>query len=169
MSKNKLIPTIVLSVICITVTLLLSVINIFTAPKIEENQYIKTQEALKTVMPDGAPFEKIENGKGFPESITEIYKSSDGGLVFKVKTKGYKDGLVIVCGIDKDGKITGTDTISSKETYGAEDKLNELFSGKTSVDYDGVPVVSGATRTREGYGKAISDAYKAFDILKGGS
>ena len=70
MLKNKILPTIVLSVICITVALVLAVANIFTAPLIEKNQNEATQKALRDVYPEGNEFEKLDLSKhSFPEEI----------------------------------------------------------------------------------------------------
>ena len=169
MSKNKLMPTIVLSAICICVVALLALINMFTAPQIAANQEEKLQNALLEVMPKGGSFEEIENIESLPESVTDVFKSANGGYVIQIKTAGYKTGLVIVCGIDAEGQITGAKFTQSNETLGAESVLGEKYVGKTLTDYTSVEVVSGATMTSKGYQGAIADALAAFEILKGGN
>ena len=106
MLKSKLMPTIMLSAICIITVALLALVNLVTEPQIEKNQYQKLQDALCEVMPDGGEFSEAELS-GLPGEVTSAYKASNGGYVFQVSSKGLKAGLVVICGIDKDGKITG--------------------------------------------------------------
>ena len=169
MSKNKLMPTIVLSAICICVVSLLAVINLFTAPQIKANQEEKLQNALLEVMPEGGSFEKLEGVDGLPETVTDAFRSANGGYVFGTKVAGYKTGLIIVCGVDAEGRITGAKFTQSNETLGAESLLGEKYVGKTQSDYATVEAISGATMTSKGYQKAIADSLAAFEILKGGN
>ena len=169
MSKNKLMPTVVLSVICIIVVALLALINLVTSPQIKENQEKKLQEALLEVMPDGVSFEEVTDTAALPDSVTAAYKSANGGYVFQAKVKGYKTGLVIVCGVNADGRVTGSKYIKSSETLGAENVLGEKYVGKDMSDYSSVEVVSGATMTSNGYESAIGAALESFKILTGGN
>ena len=166
MVKNKIIPTVVLSAICIAVALILSVANIFTAPKIEENQRKKVTEALKEVYPQSESFEEVDiSSLGLPTEISAVYATNDGGYVFKASVKGYSTGLVIMCGIDAEGKITGTRYIESKETNGAEKILDGSFNGLTSGS--ALPeFIKGSTRTSEAYRSAVELSFRSFEILK---
>ena len=166
MAKNKLIPTIVLTAICIAVALLLSVANIFTAPKIEENQRKKVTEALKEVSPQSESFEELDiSSLGLPEEISAVYVSNDGGYVFKASVKGYSTGLIIMCGIDAEGKITGTKYIESNETNGAEKLLDGAYTGLSSGS--ALPeFIKGSTRTSEAYRTAVELSFKSFEIIK---
>ena len=168
MSKSKLMPTVVLSAICITVVALLALINIFTAPVIKTNQEAKLQASLKEVMPEASSFKRVEDTSKLPETVTDVFASNNGGYVFQMEVTGYSTGLIIVCGIDAEGRITGATYTKSSETLGAENELGEKYVGKTAADYTTVDVISGATRTSEGYRKAITDALISFDILTGG-
>ena len=165
MSKNKLMPTVVLSSICICVVALLALINLFTAPIIKANQEKKLQEALLEVMPDGGSFVEVENLTGLPETVTKVFCSETRGYVFQIKAKGFKTGMVIVCGIDKDGHITGSKCIKSQETNGAENILPEKYVGKTLSDYANVEIIANSTKTSDGYKAAITDAFDAFNSL----
>ena len=51
--KNKILPSIVLATICIVVALLLSVVNMVTAPMIEAAKAEKIQKMLSGVLPEG--------------------------------------------------------------------------------------------------------------------
>jgi len=165
MSKNKLMPTIVLSSICVCVVALLAAINLFTAPIIKANQEKKLQEALLEAMPNGGTFVEVESLAGMPGAVTDVFASENGGYVFQIKAKGFKTGMIIVCGIDKDGYITGSKCIKSQETNGAESFLPEKYVGKTVSDYSSVEIIANSTKTSDGYKAAITDAFSAYGIL----
>ena len=169
MSRNKLMPTVVLSSICICVVALLAVINLFTAPVIVENQAKKLQESLLEVMPEGGEFEEVEEIDGLPANITDVYAAENGGYVFQTNVKGFKTGMIIVCGIDANGCITGTKCIKSQETNGAEKLLPERFTGKTLSEIANVEIIANSTKTSEGYKSAVADAFAAYQILTGGN
>ena len=168
MVKNKILPTVVLSAICIVVALLLAVANMVTSPIIENAQREKEAKVIRQVYPDGESFESVSLEKNkLPASITEAYAANDGGFVFKAAVKGYKDGLVILVGVSADGKIVDSKYVESQETNGAENKLDGAYNGKTAQDLEAI-IISSSTRTSEGYTRAIEDSLSAYGILKGG-
>ena len=171
MRKNKFIPVIVLTLICVTVALALAVANAFTAPVIERAQAEKTAKLLREVYPNGDGFDPIDpqsvNGS-LPESIIEIYATVDGGYVYKAKVKGFNPDLTVLVGVDPSGAITDTKYLQSGETLSAEDKLDGAYKG-TTADTFSVEKISGATYTSEGYAQAVSDSLTAFAVMKGGS
>lgn len=167
MLKNKILPTVVLTAICVTVALLLSVANIFTSDVIEKAQQEKVAKTLRVVYPSGESFEAVDTeGKELPASISEAYRANDGGYVFKASVKGYKSGLVIMVGISPDGAVTDTKWVESQETNGAEDKLDGAYNGKNQNDLEAV-IISGSTKTSKGYKDAVNDALDAYEKLKG--
>ena len=113
--------------ICSVMVLLLATTNYFTAPIIEENNIKATNNALKEVMPAGESFEKIDTSTlTLPEKVTEVYKETTGvGYVVKLTTSGYGSGMVIMCGVDMNGTVTGTTCIASNETLGYEKSFGE--------------------------------------------
>ena len=168
---NKIKPILSLCLICAITVLTLAVINLFTAPEIEKNQTLKTETSLKKVMGeednDDLKFTAI-NTKGHAKEITDIFKCENGGYVFRVKVKGFKSGLVVLCGINADGKITGAECLESSETYGAEKIIGDSYVVKDSESYSETALVSGATKTSTGYKQAIKIAFEAFDKITGG-
>lgn len=171
MTKKNLMPVIVLSAICIAAALLLSVINIFTGPRIADNKEKKANEKLVMVYPGGSDFKKLDlaSYEGLPASITAAYSEGSGGFVIQSTVTGWKPGLVIMCGIDANGKIVGADYIASNETLGAENGLGGRFVGKdkNTVTPD---LVAGPTAkmTTGAYYNAIKDSLEAYNLLKGG-
>lgn len=169
MLKNKILPTIVLTSICIAVALILSVANMLTVPVIEQAQKDKVAESLRIVYPSGESFESVDvTDRGLPESITEVYAANDGGYVFKSEVKGYKSGLIIMIGVNAEGAITDTKYVESQETNGAEDKLDGAYNGKTVESLETV-LISGSTKTSNAYKQAVTDSLDAYGILKGDS
>ncbi len=168
MLKSKLMPTIVLSLICIVTVALLALVNVVTAPQIKANQDQKLQESLLEVMPDGGKFTKLDLN-GLPSEINDAYKSTSGGYVFQMSVVGFKSGLVVICGIDSDGRITGAKCLQSSETNGKEHVLGEKYVGKTQDDYQSVEIISNSTKTCVGYRNAVKAALDAYDILTGGA
>ena len=159
-----------LLVICAVMAVLMAVTNTITAPIIEQNQAAAANDALKVVMPNGEGFEKMDvSGYTLPATVSEVYSEASGGYVFKLTTTGYSSGLVILCGVNADGTISGATCLSSSETLGYEKTFGENFIGKNMEGVDGVDTVSGATRTTGAYRDAMKDALNVAVILGGGS
>lgn len=159
-----------LLVICAVMAVLMAVTNTITAPIIEQNQAAAANDALKVVMPNGQGFEKMDvSGYTLPATVSEVYSEASGGYVFQLTTTGYSSGLVILCGVNADGTISGATCLSSSETLGYEKTFGENFIGKNMEGVDGVDTVSGATRTTGAYRDAMKDALNAAVILGGGS
>lgn len=174
MNKN-IKSVIVLTIICIVVGAMLAVTNFVTKPIIDESNRKKSVESCFEVMEDAEDFEEIDLASfDLPSTITNVYKEKNGkGYVFRMKTSGYKSGLVIMCGINSEGKITGVKTLASGETAGIGKKTEEpeyqnQYIGKDQSLKE-VEAISGATITSTAYKKAIQDAFKAYNTVKGGN
>lgn len=153
--------------ICGVMTLLLATTNYFTAPIIKENERAATNKALKEVMPKGETFEMVDiSALTLPEKVTEVYKETGGvGYVVKLTTSGYGSGMVIMCGVDMNGTVTGTTCIASNETLGYEKTFGENFTNKNNAEIDSVDTVAGATKTTEAYKDAVIDAVNTANVL----
>lgn len=157
--------------ICAVITLLLATTNYITAPIIEKNQNASANQALLEVMPEGKGFETIDiTSIELPSTVTEAYKeTSNQGYVIKLVTAGYGMDMVIMCGVSKDGVVTGAVCLSSNETLGKEKTYGENFTDKDQAGVEAVEIISGATKTTEAYKNAIKDALNTAIILDGGS
>ena len=174
MKKSNFMPSIVLGAICLVVALLLSLVNSITAPVIEAAQNAAANESLVVVLPGGSNFEEIALDTSYPAAITKGYKA-DGGYVFQANVTGKSSGLIVLCGIDSDGKIVGTKVISDQETDDYDKNVFPFVEG-TDGKYKGMDLnsfapylVSGATLTSKAYGEAIKAALQAYVIANGGS
>lgn len=170
--RDFIAPVLVLTVICIVISAALAVTNMVTKPIIEETEAKNAEAARREVMPQADGFELVEIS-GLPETVTEVYKSTnDVGYVFMLTCDGYggKDTMNLICGIDNDGFIVATKVLSHKETAGlgskvAEEPFADQFVGK-DASLEGVEAISGASRSSGYYINGIKDAFTAFDMVK---
>ncbi len=161
---------IALTAICAVISILLAITNLITAPIIEENASAAANEALLVVYPDGGDFTQVDISTfELPATVTDAYSASNGGYVIKLLTSGYGANMVLMCGIDGAGTVTGATCLSSSETLGYEKTYGDSVTGKTVADIDAVETISGATMTTSGYKNAVKDALNATIILGGGS
>ncbi len=169
--KNSIKNLAVFVSICTVITLLLAVTNSFTAPIIEKNQNAAANAALLEVMPEGTGFDAVDvSAYTLPSTVSEIYKETSGkGYVVKLVTSGYGTDMVIMCGVDSDGVVTGAVCLSSNETLSKEKTYGENFAGKDSAGVDAVDIIGGATKTTAAYKNAVKDALNTAIILGGGS
>ena len=173
MKKTNLMPSVVLGSICIVVALLLAVVNMITGPIIEDAQNAAANAALLEVLPDGKDFKKVEITSEYPEIVKEGFKA-DGGYVFKMSVTGKSSGLVIMCGIDAEGRVVGTKVISNEETPGYAAKVFPKVEGVDGaykgMDLEGFEpeLVSGATLTSKAYAEAVKAALQSAILAGGG-
>jgi electron transport complex protein RnfG len=168
--KKHIKSVISLTAICAVVALLLGVTNFITAPIIKKQEDQKVAKALLVVLPNGEEFKNVDlSSYKLPATVTEAYSEKNGGYVFKMTTTGYASGLVVLCGVDSEGKVTGATCIASSETNGAEKDYGSKFINKTADEVDSIDTVSGSTKTTLAYKNAVKDALNSFTILNGGS
>ena len=172
MKQSKIYPSFVLGCICLAVALLLSVINMFTSPIIADRANQLADGAKTEVLPGGKGFEDITADFEFPSAVNEAF-AADIGYVFRVTGKGRNGDIVVMVGVDSEGKVTGTKIISEGESNGYKEKVFTRVQG-TDGEYTGMtldtfaPVVaSGATLTSNGFADAMKAALQAFSIANG--
>lgn len=163
-----------LTIICAVIGIALAATNGLTLPIIKVNEAEAVQQSLKVVMPEGSDFSLIDiTNYEFPETILEVYGETGGGHVFKLETSGYSSGMVILCGVDKNGLVTGATCMSSGETLGHEKTYGNLLVKRTINSIDSVDTVASATKTTTGYKNAVKDALTAAELInksvKGGA
>ncbi|MBR5246464.1 MAG: FMN-binding protein [Clostridia bacterium] len=168
--KKHIKSIISLTIICAVMAVALALTNSVTAPLIEKNQAAAANEALLVVMPDGGDFTAVDLTKyTLPETVTEAFTASNGGCVIKLTTKGYGPNMVVMCGVDANGVVTGAVCLSSNETLGVEKTYGDTAKGAAIDTIDDVATVSGATMTTGAYKNAIKDALNTAIILGGGT
>ena len=173
LNKENLKPIVVLSLICIVAAVLLAAVNSVTGPIIEAAQNAATNEALLVVLPNGKNFEEFEITSEYP-SIVEAGWKADGGYVFKLRVNGNSE-MLIMCGIDSDGKVAGVEVISETETSGLKEPVFDRVLGENGV-YAGMDLagfepflVSGSTFTSQAFSDSVKASLQSFVIANGGS
>ena len=168
-----------LFIICAIVSVALAAVNGITAPIILERQNQAAAGALLEVMPDGGTFEAVDlSTYELPASVKEAHKASNGGFVIQVEWAGFNPGNVSMVGVSADGKITGTKTITVKDSGGnGKDSATEIpnmdanghYVGADATTIDGVDTIGGVTVSTKAYRAAVKDALNAAIILGGGN
>ena len=169
-------PVVVLSVIALIVSLLLAMVNSFTAPIIEENQKAATLAAYVDVMPTVSSASDLEEVTDYTtENITGAVKATDGSLAIKAEEKGFDGGiLTVIMGFDANGAETGIWVDASTQTKGigsnvsTEDYLaqfNGMDGTKNIVMNQDFDAYSGATISSTALFAAINDCINCFNEL----
>lgn len=159
-----------LTLICAVVSVLMALTNYITAPIIEKNQAAAANAALLVVMPEGGEFSEVDiSAYELPASVTGAYSESNGGYVLQMNVTGYSSNMIVMCGVDEGGKVTGATCLSSGETLGYEKTYGENMAGKNADEIYALDTIGGATKTTEAYKTAVKDALNAAIILGGGS
>lgn len=105
-----------------------------TRPRIEAQEELIRQEALRQVMPEsvGDRLEPVEAGKEI--EYWRVFKG-DGqrvrGYIFIAEKYGYSSVIETMVGMKLDGTITGVRILSQNETPGLGAKIVEVVSDKT--------------------------------------
>ena len=168
--KKQIKAIFALFAICLVTALLLALANALTAPMIEKAENAAANAALLEVLPDGEDFQKIDiSGFELPSTVVEAYSEKNGGKVFKLVTSGYSPDLIIMCGINADGSVSGALCLSSGETLGYEKTYGESLKGATDATINDIDTISGATKTTAAYRSAVLDAINAAKIIGGES
>ncbi len=149
-----------LLVITAVVAVALAGVNSITAPKIEQLNAEKTQQAIEAVLPGGFDTQ-ITDYTDDTGLVTNVYSGANG-YAFEVTPAGFDNTITMMVGVDHDGKVLGISIVSHTETSGlgavaaASTSAGESFrgqfvgmSGSVSVTKDGgeVDALTGATIT----------------------
>lgn len=175
--KANIIPTIVLTLICITAALLLALAHDATKDSIAEQKEKKFSESVETLF-GKCDITLIDDDFG-NDSVKAVAVTSDGKTAVQVCTDGYsKGGINILVGIDEKGKISGIEFVALGETPGLGSKVRdeasfrEQFIGASEAPVE-CDFISGATFSSKGMKKAIDTALEVYTenkeaILSGG-
>ena len=113
-------PVVVLSVIALIVSLLLAMVNSFTAPIIEDNQKAATLAAYVDVMPTVSSASDLEEVTDYTtENITGAVKATDGSLDASTQTKGIGSNVATDSFLAQFDGMDGTQNITLGQGYDA--------------------------------------------------
>ncbi|MBQ8906385.1 MAG: FMN-binding protein [Ruminococcus sp.] len=161
--REKIVPPLVLLLICICVSGLLVLANAATKDKIRAAQEEKLKQSLVDVFGE-ADYQTLEQTY---EGVTQVIRDDKNRVIFDITVDGYaKDGLQLLIGIDESGAVCGISIVSIGETPGLGTKVQgdaflEQFNGINSAAFT-VDTITGATYSSNGMKKAVETVMKTY-------
>lgn len=177
--KDKIMPPLVLTIICIVVSGLL--VLAYNATYVD-NTGVLTDDMKKgceEIFGKG-DYEIMLDGEGDSktpvtfdtEGVNSIITDKDNGrCVIEITEDGYsKGGLHLLIGFDENGAVCGISILTIGETPGLGTKVQDSayldrFKGITSPDFQ-VDGITGATYSSKGMNNAVETAVNAYSKLK---
>ena len=175
MKKNILVPTIALFIICLVATTLLAFANSVTAPIIEELAVQTEMESRKKVLTLAEEFtDESSNGVSYALGVDKDGKEI--GMIFTTTAKSYGGEILVMTGVDMDGKVSGVELLSINDTAGLgmnadSDDFKSQFVGKSGeiglnknnpADNE-IQALTGATITSKAVTNAVNIALELFE------
>jgi electron transport complex protein RnfG len=167
---SKIIPSLVLTVICVVASLLLVFSHELTKDRIAQQKEQKFNASVEALF--GKTDSKLIDGN-FGDGIEAIAVTPDKKTAVQVVADGYsKGGINILVGIDENGEISGIEFVSLGETPGLGSKVRDIptfreqFYGKSNSNQVELDAVSGATFSSRGMEKAVNTALDAYNNNK---
>lgn len=183
MKKQIILPTVALFIICLIATTLLALANNITEPIIEKNSAEAEAASRMEVLENAAKFEDRQaNGVSYAVGLDE--NGQQVGMIFTAVSKSYGGDLVVMTGVDNDGKITGIQILQISDTAGLgmkaqtdsfKDQFKGLVSGvkvaKNSADSKNneILALTGATITSNAVTEAVNEALENYNAVNGGA
>ena len=151
-AKNDFVlPIVVLTVICIVVSLALAFTEQATAPIIAAAEKAAAEAAEREVLPSADSFELVQ-ATGLPVGVTEVYRATNGaGFVFMVEGKGYGDFKLAVA------EVTADALAPVQAEYG------RILADKAYVDS---VLKSGAERAARLANRTVSKVYRKVGLMQ---
>ena len=181
MKKNIIIPTIASFLICLVATTLLAFANSVTAPIIEELAVKTEMESRKKVCTLATEFAD-ESANGVSYAIGYDEGGKEIGMIFTTTAKSYGGEILVMTGIDTEGRITGVELLSINDTAGlgmnaTKEDFRSQFLGlvngikvmKNSSNHDNneITALTGATITSQAVADAVNAALTDFETVTG--
>ncbi len=165
----------VLLIITMCIAGLLALVNEVTKDTIAENERAEINAAIKELFPAiKSPKTKELSVKLSDDTFNSLSEVKDGeelaGYYARVSPKGFKGAVVMLVGITEDGKICGIRIVSSGETPGIGDKIEQKsflnkFKGQNKASLK-VDTISGATYSSRAVIEGTKTALAAYEAYK---
>ncbi len=181
MKKSIIVPTIALFLICIVATTLLAFANSVTAPIIDELAVKTEMESRKKVCVLATEFVN-ETANGVSYAVGYDENGQKLGMVFTTTAKSYGGEILVMTGVDMDGKVSGVELLSINDTAGlgmnaTKSDFRTQFLGlvngikvmKNSSNHDNneITALTGATITSQAVADAVNAALADFEKVNG--
>ncbi len=168
--KEKIKPTLVLTIICMAAAVLLVFAYELTKDRISEQKEKNFNKSVQQLFGDvGSTLLNTTFGS---DKVEAIAVTDDGRTAVQVIADGYaKEGINILVGIDGNGKVSGIEFVSLGETPGLGSNVRDRgdfrkqFIG-LSEPTDTVDAISGATFSSNGMKDAVNTALKVYNDNK---
>lgn len=121
-------PVVVLSCICLVVSIALAFTNKITSGIIEANNNAIAVAARQELLTAADSFSKAEDAEPASSSdgkasVQEVYKADNGsGCVMTIQTKSFGGALTMMVGLDSTGAVTGVKVTEHADTPGVGTK-----------------------------------------------
>ena len=172
--KNIVKPALILTAICLVMTLAVAGVNLLTADTIAANEAKAAQESMNQLIPD-VEFTAVKKD-GLV--CSEAYKAGDKGYIFVSSAIGYGGEVRVMTALDPEGKVIGIIVLAcDDETPGLgqnckNDSFTDQFkgaSGSVELTKNGGEIVSitSATYTSAAVKDSVNDALADYEVLKG--
>lgn len=161
--KEKVMPSVVVTLVCAIVCGLLAVVNDLTAERIVQAEADKVQKSLAAVFGEDTYIQTADTYEG----VTAVYTNTSGVTIYDITADGYsKGGIRALVGVAEDGSIAGVGIVSCGETAGVGTKVTEdaYLAGFTgAAGEENYPeAISGATFSSRGLHNAVLLAQQCF-------
>lgn len=181
-AKKALVPALSLGLICLIVTMLLSITNAVTNPIINKREEDKAETTRMVVLPEAYEFREISSMEDTFEGLNE--HGDTVGYVFTTSAKGYGGEILIMTGISLESEVKGVSILSQNETPGlganaTKEEFRNQFKGdvpkdgfavvKSEPDDGQIEAMTGATISSKAVTDAVNIAIERFhDIQNSG-
>lgn len=150
-------------VILLIAAVILAGLRFGLAKTAEAKEQATLDTVLTLLLPGSTSFEE-EEYSGEDSNITAVYKS-DIGYVVETTTPGYVNDIVLLVGVNNDGKVIRLMVRNLEETYGLGENAKEVdflaqfigINGEVTVGEE-IDAVTGATVTSKAVTKGINSA-----------
>lgn len=186
--KKYLLSGITLFAICASFALLLSIVNMLTAPTIKRNAEKRIADSLSVVNFEDAVVDmEFGEQKVEDDTVNSYYRlnTEDGvvkGYILNLTGKGYGGKFTLLASYESDGTLYMAKLLDNSETSGMGKKYEDdsniaIFSAypsipttKGSLSAEHSSIVSGASVTFQGIGVALQTGQKfVVEVLNGGN
>lgn len=173
-TKEKIMPPLVLTIICVISSALL--VLAYNLTYVDTTGIItdKLSAGLTELYGSADDFTMLINDDGTVKTydgVTSVIVDNNGHTAFEITADGYsKGGLHLLIGFDENGAVCGISILTIGETPGLGTKVQDSayldrFKGITSPDFQ-VDGITGATYSSKGMNSAVETAVNAYSKLK---
>lgn len=168
--KDKIKPTLVLTIISVIAALLLTLAYEATKDSIAQQKEKKFQTSVVALF-GKCDYTLLESNFG-NNNISAIAVTSDKKVAFQICVDGYsKGGIEVLVGIDENGEVSGIQFVSLGETPGLGSKVRDnasftqQFIGASDDSYK-FDSITGATRSSKGMKDAVDTVLDVYNENK---